>query len=47
MLLKRTGLKINVNASQFKLQRKNARGKHTTAELCFLEAYILELKSLI
>ena len=30
----KTGLKNNVDGSQFKPQRKNARGKHRTAELC-------------
>lgn len=30
----KTGLKNNVDGSRFKPQRKNARGKHRTAELC-------------
>lgn len=30
----KTGLKNNVDVSRFKPQRKNARGKHRTAELC-------------
>lgn len=30
----KTGLKNNVDGRQFKPQRKNARGKHRTAELC-------------